>query len=1557
MKMMVRSAVGAFILLLMGGSNEHSVATPKILLAQAAAPASTAPDTPRFAFQRLDVDQSGLQPRVCVQFTQALRAQGVRYLDYVAVSPQARPAASVDGNRLCLTGLAYGTDYEIDLRPGLPSAGDQTLAAGERIPVTLTARPAVVTFSGGGRILVRGASDGLPVTTVNVPEVALRVFRVGERGFAAIRDEFKQNERRAYPYAFDRMRDETGTLVWSGTLATENPPNREVTTLFPIAEVVRERKPGVYWVVAFDATRAASDDEESRWSRQLAAQWVISTDMGLSVVKGADGLTVFARNFADAKPMADIELRLIARNNEELGRARTDATGRASFAPGLLRGGAAATPVSVMAFGPGEDFTIVDLDRPAFDLSDRGVEGRAPPGPVDVFAWTERGIYRPGEQVAFTALLRDAAGSAAPNLPVQIALRRPNGTEARRFALTADAGGALHQTIAITPTAARGLWSAEILVDPTAPAIGRARFEVEDFVPQKLKVELAPKAPAYAAGEEVQIDVNARFLYGAPASDLATEAEATIEFDPEPYPQLRGFLFGHEREKAEFPEFPLAIANTDAQGKAVAAGKVPDLGAITRPLRAVARVAVFEPGGRSTADSVTLRLKGAPVQLGLKPLFTTARSWWDDSERLTVPWDSTARFELVAVDAEGRRIAAPNVEWQLIREEVLWNWVRSRESWRFEEVVRERVVGSGRGSVEAERFAEIAADVTWGRHRLVVRVPGNERAQASLRFHAGWGGSDVDKTPDKLDVLADKQAYRVGETARLRIDASYAGEATILVATDRIHAVHNLSVPAGGSSVDIPVDAAWGPGAYALVSLIRPLEPQSRTRAPVRAVGLAWLGIDNAARKLAVEIDAPQIARPRGATDVTLRVPGAGAGTRVTLAAVDEGILQLTRYRTPDPHAHVFGKRRLGLELRDDYGRLIDGRGTRGAVRQGGDAGLGGKGLDVVPITIVSLFHGPLTLDAEGRAKVTLDIPDFVGELRLMAVAWDGERVGNGESRMTVRDPLVADATFPRFLAPGDESRVNLWLHNVEGVAGIYRATWSTQGQVRITGNATQAISLPGNARQLLSWPLTAGEIGITGFTLNVNGPGGFAMTREWKMEVRPAQAPVTEARIEKISPGATLAITPRQLASYVPGSVKASLEVASWRGFDVPALLRSLDRYPFGCLEQTTSRAFPLLFLNEAAALIGAREDRAIERRIQDAIWRVLDMQRPDGGFGLWGPTDDHALAWLQVYTIDFLLNAKKRDLVVPDEALSRAVRWLRTTSARLDGGDEARAYALFVLAREGRADLGTMRYVHDARAAAYENPLMLAQLGAALQLGGDVARADNMFARSLAALDRNLQRNDRRSFDYYGSPLRDLAGTVAAAAASNRSGTLDQLFRRFGDTLRLPQVDATTTQEKSWMLLATHALTERGSQINIDADGQTILGRARAVFDLQPQQMQRGFQVANRGERDVWATSTVTGVPRAPLPAANRRYTIARSYFTLTGEKADLTKLRQNDRVVVWIEVGGFNAADRQVNADVAITNRPPRRGGQAAKRPGGESNLCRGEQVDEPFRCTSR
>ena len=337
-------------------------------------------------------------------------------------------------------------------------------------------------------------------------------------------------------------------------------------------------------------------------------------------------------------------------------------------------------------------------------------------------------------------------------------------------------------------------------------------------------------------------------------------------------------------------------------------------------------------------------------------------------------------------------------------------------------------------------------------------------AVTSVRFRSGWAGGETAEVPDKVDVAADRRAYAPGELAKLRITPPFSGPASLAVLTDRLVSIREIAVAEGGTEVEVPVDAAWGPGAYVAITAFRPGE--ARQGHPGRALGLAWLQVDPGSRRIEVSIGTPDRVRPSRRLDVPLRLTGAGEGAMLTLAAVDEGILRLTRFASPDPVGHFMGKRRLGTDIRDDYGRLIPPpEGEAATLRQGGDD-FAMAAIDI-PQRTVALFSGPVAVAADGTATVTLDLPDFAGELRLMAVAWAGDRIGAAAKPLTVRDPVVAEALLPRFLAPGDEARLPVLLHNLDLPAGEVSATLSAEGAIALAGPARLAATLAPGARVL----------------------------------------------------------------------------------------------------------------------------------------------------------------------------------------------------------------------------------------------------------------------------------------------------------------------------------------------------------------------------------------------------------------------------------------------------------------------------------------------------------
>ena len=1454
-----------------------------------------APTEP-FAYRRLGIDSSRTDGEACLAFNKPLATGDVKYADYVRIEPEVKSALRVVDDRLCVGGLTYGQDYKVKLLAGFPGRDGAKLDAERTVDVAMGARPAVVTLPGKGFILPRGSAAGLPITTINVSKVGVAVYRVNERAierFASDRYDatFPGSEPITDSWSLRSwLNGSNGVQLWRGTMEVRNVANQPIITAFPIRETIKDWKPGAYFVVAWNSARPPSqndDDEEDQAGAGASGLWVIDTDIALTTFSGDDGLNIFARSLQSAQPLAGLEVVLLSRGNEPIAKAITAADGRASFAAGLMKGRGAAEPAAVMASDTAkQEFSRLELSKAAFDLSDRGIEGRAQPGPVDAFLYTERGIYRPGETVQLMALLRDDSATALGNMPVTLIVKRPDGTEFTRFVHALQAAGAVHQAIDLPKSSRRGRWSVAAHIDPRAAPVGRVDFSVEDFVPEKLKVELTSDEAILRPGQANGFAISADFLYGAPASGLAVEADMRVVVDDQPFPAFAKYRFGPEaeREKFEPPFISLTAPETDEAGKSRLEWGGDQVKDTVLPLKAQLTARVFEPGGgRATKADKVIPMRSRDAYLGIRPVFEGRYS----------REGTDTEFDIVAVDSMGVQIARPAVEYRIDRIEYAYQWYQVDGRWRWQAIPNERLLIADTIALKADAPVRLARRLTWGPHRLTI-VDSEKNTSSSMMFYVGWYGGAAEETPDTLRVASDKQNYAPGDTARLRIEAPFAGEALIAIATDRIVTTYTAQVPAGGTTIDVPVKAEWGAGAYALVTAWRPLSaPADRT--PTRAIGAAWLGLDPALRTLGVQIGAPEKVTPRQRIEVPVRVANLkGEEAFITLAAVDEGILQLTRFRTPNPAEFYFGKRQLGVAMRDDYGRLLDGRADDlGRIRTGGDSGDIG-GLDIVPTRTVALFSGPVKLDDKGEAKITLDIPDFIGQLRLMAVAYGKSRVGSSEHRLFVRDAVTADVVLPRFLAPADHGRVALSLHNVEGQAGDYRIVMEAIGAVALERPVAETRRLAANQRDLLSWTLRAGDPGFGKVTVSVAGPGNFAVKREWDIQVRAAQTPSAIDTVAQLEPGHELALDRNVTAPFAPGTTVVSVALSRTPGIDVPALLRALDKYPYGCLEQTTSRALPLLYYNDVALLGYGPSDPRIGDRVQDAVYRIVDMQISDGSFGMWGPFGNSAAEWLQAYALDFLLRARDQQMAVPAASLQRGLTWLNRTVDRLS--PNAQAYAWYVLAKAGLADPGRVRYFQDTKGSEIKGGLAWAQLAAALNQVGEPGRARLAFGLARQRID------ERDPNDYYGSPLRNRAALLALASDAGGREGVTQVVASVRERLTA-RIDETTTQEQAWLVLAARALAG-GGDFAYSIDGEARKSTSEPVV-INPDQatINRGLRVRNDGERAVWMQVTARGVPRDPQPAAETGFSVTRRHLTLAGEPADLAQVRQNDRLIVSV------------------------------------------------------
>ena len=487
-----------------------------------------------------------------------------------------------------------------------------------------------------------------------------------------------------------------------------------------------------------------------------------------------------------------------------------------------------------------------------------------------------------------------------------------------------------------------------------------------------------------------------------------------------------------------------------------------------------------------------------------------------------------------------------------------------------------------------------------------------------------------------------------------------------------------------------------------LATLRRPLDVAA-SRMPGRAIGLKWFGIDKNTRTLQVDLSPPALVRPNSTLKVPVKLGGLNPGedAKIVVAAVDVGILNLTNYKPPAPDDYYLGQRRLSSEIRDLYGQLIDGmQGTRGQLKTGGDSGAELQGSPPTQKPL-ALYSGIVTVAADGTAEISFDIPEFAGTARVMAVAWTATKLGRATTDVTVRDPVVLTATLPRFLLNGDHGTMSFDLDNVEGAPGDYTINVKTSGPVKVTGNPCYQCESRGQAAHL-------------------DVAGARCRRRRNRAARRRYQ------RTERVDPGAALCA--RRQAGDADSGAPLDPDVGKGRkpDADIGHVLgsgrghrrrltfgehvhrarrrdhpKALDRYPYGCSEQITSRAMPLLYVNDLAAGAHLAMDTEVDQRIKDAIDRLLARQGSNGSFGLWSAGGDDA--WLDAYVTDFLTRAREKGFAVPDVSFKSALDRIRNSVVNAnepekDGGRDL-AYGLYVLARNGAAPIGDLRYLADTK------------------------------------------------------------------------------------------------------------------------------------------------------------------------------------------------------------------------------------------------------------------
>ncbi|MCU1751458.1 alpha-2-macroglobulin family protein [Pseudomonas sp. 6D_7.1_Bac1] len=1383
---------------------------------------------------------------------------------------------------------------------GLLGVNDAKLAAEYVSRLETRDLQPTVGFASRGTLLPTRLAEGLPVIALNVDKIDVEFFRIKPESLPAFLTQWGRNSslqsyesRELLPMA---------DLVYGGRFDLNPARNTRETLLLPIAGLKPLQQPGVYLAVM----RASGTYSYS----QPATLFTLS-DIGLSVHRYQNRLDVFTQALEGGKALDDVNLELLDADGRVLGQGKTE------------KGGHAELPLpkkaEVLLAHQGEQTSMLRLNSAALDLAEFNIAGPQA-HPLQFFVFGPRDLYRPGETVLLNALLRDKDGNAVKPQPVSVEVRRPDAQVSRKFVWDADASGLYQYQLQLAGEAPTGRWQLVFDLGDGKPQL--YEFLVEDFLPERLALELKGSDVPIKPADTAEISVNGRYLYGAPASGNRLSGQVYVRPLREAVKGLPGYQFGSVTEVELSQDLELDETVLDANGEAVISLES-KWAAAKSPLQLIVQASLHESGGRPITRRVVQPVWPADRLPGLRALFKGEET----------NGDGPVEFELLMANNEGQKLAADNLKVRLIRErrDYYWNYSQN-DGWSYHFNEKFLNLDEETLSIKAGDTAKVSFPVEWGPYRVEVEDP-QTGIVSSLRFWAGYraqdnaGGGAV--RPDQVKLALDKPAYGDGDTANVTVTPPAAGKGYLLVeSADGPLWWQAIDVPAEGKSFAVKLDPKWSRhDLYVSALVIRPGERKANVT-PKRAVGVLHLPLDRTQRKLALGLTAPEKMRPKQPLTVKVQAKNADGSVpqqvHVLLAAVDVGILNITEYPTPDPYSSLFGRKAYSADQLDVYGQLIEaGQGRLASLAFGGDAALakGGKRPDT-SVTIVALQSAPVTLNEQGEGEVSVNIPDFNGELRLMAQAWTDDRYGMAEGKTVIAAPLIAELSAPRFLAGGDQTTLALDLSNLSGKAQKLDVQLSAEGQLALVDESSQSVQLNQGQRTTLRIAVRAlggfgqGKVKVLVNGLDLPGENLPPFTREWTLGVRPAY-PALLKHYRAVLKDQPWSLPEGELSLFEPAGREALLSLSSRPPLNLGEQIRALKAYPYGCLEQTASGLYPSLYADAASLKrlgLEGEPDADRKRKIELGIERLLGMQRYNGSFGLWG-ADGEEEYWLTAYVTDFLLRARDQGFAVPPEALKKASeRLLRYLQERnlievnySENAEHTRfavqAYAGLVLARSQQAPLGALRSLFDRRTDA-RSGLPLVQLSIALQKMGDQPRADQALLAGLAA--------SRKPNDWladYGSPLRDQALILALLEENDLDkGKRDERLFELSDQLAASRY--LSTQERNSLFLAGRGLLGKpeanwAAQLSVGNETRE-LSNNQPGLKLQGPLLAAPLSLRNEGSEPVFQQLTISGYPQqAPVPGGEN-LSIRREYLGMNGQPLNLKDLASGDLVLVHIAVG---------------------------------------------------
>ncbi|MEQ1798221.1 MAG: MG2 domain-containing protein [Lacibacter sp.] len=1420
---------------------------------------------------------------------------------FIKINPVTKYAAEVVDDGFLITGDAFDVQktYDLLISKGLRGKLGGTLkenyssniAFGELEPAISFANSKAVYLSSNG-------TKNIEVKITNMPKVKIVVSKIYESNLlAAHRYGYYPQETSGGEddgYYNEEGGDATlGDVIYEKEIDTRSLPKLGGSRLFNfnIDDKVNDFK-GIYHLVIRST--------EDYWIKD--SRFVSSSDIGLIAKEGKDKMFVFANSIKTAESLNGVNVTVYGANNQVLGIGTTNGEGVAEveYTRKEFNGFKPAMVIAKSA----DDFNYLPFHSTRVNTSRFEVGGKSyNASGMDAFIYAERDIYRPGEKINANILLRNSEWRSPGEIPVKFKFVMPNGKELKSFRKMLNEQGSAEISVDLPQSAITGSYQLE-LYSGNDVLLSTKTFSVEEFVPDRIKVTAQLGKPSLVSGDSTSLKINAVNFFGPPAANRNYECEIQFKqtyFSPAKYDK---YAFGLANQQTFFDKV-LREGKTDADGNATEGVGVPAIYKNMGLLTANIYTTVFDETGRPVSKLTTADVYTQNVFYGLG---YDGYSYY--------PLNQTIQFPVIALSKEEKVVTAQtNV--QVIKHEYRTVLSKSGSYFRYDSQQEDIVMRNDMVTVSGESFTYNFVPRKPGNYEIRIYTPGaSTYVSRSFYSYGSWGGDNSSfevNTEGQIDIELDKKEYFTGESAKILFKTPFSGRMLVTLETDKVISYQYINVDKRSASMDLPLSDSHLPNVYVTATLIK---PHTVSDIPLTvAHGFQSLKVDAKNRKIDVQITSAKSTRSRTHQKVKIK---AAPNSYVTLAAVDNGVLQVSNMKTPDPYSYFYQRKALGVDAFDLYPLLFPELRAR-LSSTGGDGSEMDKRNNPMPnkrIKIVSYWSGVKQANGNGEVNFEFDVPQFSGEIRLMAVSYKDDRFGAAENNMTVADPIVISTGLPRFLSPGDTVLVPVTLSNTTKNAALAKVHLKVSGPLTVVGGADQQTNLSANAENRAVFKVVAQQridSGTIRVEVNAMGEKFFDETQ---ITVRPPSTLQKESGSGSIAGGSSQTIS-IPVNRFMQGSTDYQLVVSKSPALELGEQLNYLVQYPYGCTEQTVSAAFPQMYFSDLADAMKKNKSSTSTSvyNINEAIRKIKMRQLYNGSVTLWDG-EGTASWWTTVYAAHFLIEARKAGYDVDNSLIETMLGYLinrlktketidyfynRTFNKKI--APKEVTYSLYVLALANRPQVSVMNYYKaNQQMLALDSRYLLA---AAYALSGD----KKSFASMLPSAFSGEVSVAQTGGSFY-SDVRDEAIALNVLIDVDPGNAQVPLMAKHISAY-LKQRQWLSTQERSFGFLALGKLARSAARSNVTADvkvnGKTV-GKLNGT-DLKLSAKELGganIEVVTKGSGRLYYYWVAEGVSATGSYKEEDSYIkVRRQFYSRTGQPISGNSFQQNDLVIVKVTI----------------------------------------------------